>query len=78
MRGRVSVPIRPHQQANQLITLLSDGGEIVRDLQLYLNPPAEHILDWFHVGMRLTVLQQIAKGLPQTSAAPGSLGCIAP
>jgi hypothetical protein len=36
----------------------------VRDLQLYLNPHAEHLLDWFHVAMRLTVLQQTAKGLP--------------
>jgi hypothetical protein len=39
----------------------------VRDLQLYLNPQAEHLLDWFHVTMRLTVLQQTAKGLPPTA-----------
>jgi hypothetical protein len=51
-------------QLNQQITFLSDGGETVRDLQLYLNPQAEHLLDWFHVAMRLTVLQQTAKGLP--------------
>jgi hypothetical protein len=30
---------------NQQITFLSDGGDTVRDLQLYLNPQAEHILD---------------------------------
>lgn len=30
----------------------------------HLNPHAEHLLDWFHVAMRLTVLQQAAKGLP--------------
>jgi hypothetical protein len=52
-------------QLNQQITFLSDGGDTVRELQLYLNPQAEHILDWFHVTMRLTVLQQIAKGLPE-------------
>jgi hypothetical protein len=40
-------------------------GDTVRDLQLYLNPHAEHLLDWFHVAMRLTVLQQTAKGLPE-------------
>jgi hypothetical protein len=51
-------------QLNQQITFLSDGGDTVRELQLYLNPHAEHILDWFHVTMRLTVLQQTAKGLP--------------
>ena len=53
-------------QMNQQITFLSDGGDTVRDLQLYLNPHAEHLLDWFHLAMRLTVLQQTAKGLPQT------------
>ena len=51
-------------QLNQQITFLSDGGDTVRELQLYLNPYAEHLLDWFHVAMRLTVLQQTAKGLP--------------
>jgi hypothetical protein len=51
-------------QLNQQITFLSDGGDTVRELQLYLNPYAEHVLDWFHVAMRLTVLQQTAKGLP--------------
>lgn len=49
-----------------LRTFLSDGGETVRNLQLYLNPEAEHLLDWFHVTMRLTVLQQTAKGLPMS------------
>ena len=38
----------------------------VRNLQFYLNPQAEHLLDWFHVTMRLTVLTQTAKGLPET------------
>jgi len=40
----------------------------VRDLQLYLSPQAEHLLDWFHVTMRLTVLQQLRKELG--TAAP--------
>jgi hypothetical protein len=53
-------------QMNQQLTFLSDGGDTVRDLQLYLSPEAEHLLDWFHLAMRLTVLQQTAKGLPLT------------
>ncbi len=48
---------------NQQVTFLSDGGDTVRELQLYLNPQAEHLLDWFHVTMRLTVMNQFAKGL---------------
>ena len=37
---------------NQAVTFLSDGGDTVRDLQMYLNPQAEHLLDWFHISMR--------------------------
>jgi hypothetical protein len=36
-------------QLNQQITFLSDGEDAVRNLQLYMSPEAEHILDWFHV-----------------------------
>jgi hypothetical protein len=49
---------------NQTVTFMSDGGDTVRDLQYYLSPNAEHLLDWFHVTMRLTVMQQMTKGLP--------------
>jgi len=50
-------------QANQQVTFFSDGGDTVRRLPEYLSPNAEHILDWFHLTMRLTVLQQCASGL---------------
>lgn len=52
-------------QMNQDITFLSDGGDTVRDLQLYLSPFSEHLLDWFHITMRLTIMNQMAKGLPK-------------
>ena len=48
-------------QMNQQVTFLSDGGDNVRQLQLYLNPQAEHLLDWFHITMRFTVMNQMAK-----------------
>jgi len=54
-------------QNNQEITFLSDGGDSVRNVQLYLNPQARFILDWFHITMRLTVLGQFVKGLPSYS-----------
>mgnify|MGYP000447735847 CR=1 FL=1 len=62
-------------QMNQQVTFLSDGGETVRNLQRYLSPEAEHMLDGFHVTMRLTVLRQTAKGLPEhlPAAASGEL-----
>jgi hypothetical protein len=30
---------------------------------MYLNPQAEHLLDWFHISMRLTVMTQLAKSI---------------
>ncbi len=51
---------------NQQVTFFSDGAEDVRNIPLYLNPRAEHILDWFHPTMRLTTMTQTAKGLPET------------
>ena len=51
---------------------MSDGGENVRRVQEYLHPFSEHLIDWFHITMRLTVLQQQTKALqeeqPQTGA----------
>ena len=58
-------------QLNQQITFLSDGSDTVRDLQLYMSPEAEHILDWFHLSMKLTVLDQYAKGLVHCDAVLG-------
>jgi hypothetical protein len=52
-------------QTNQTITFLSDGGDTVRDLQFYYSPFSEHLLDWFHITMRITVMKQMVKGLPQ-------------
>ena len=55
--------------ANQAVTFLTDGADDVRDLPLYLNPDSEHLIDWFHVTMRLTVLAQMAKSLPGAALA---------
>ena len=45
------------------MVFLSDGGEDVRGVQAYLQPGSEHWIDWFHITMRLTVLQQQTKSL---------------
>jgi hypothetical protein len=50
--------MQPHQQ----IVFLSDGAETLRRLQQDIAPEAEHVLDWFHVTMRLTILRQMIKG----------------
>jgi hypothetical protein len=50
-------------QMNQQVVFLSDGGDTVRDMQTYLSPESEHLLDWFHITMRLTVMGQMVKGM---------------
>lgn len=50
------------------VTFMSDGGKNVRNLQYDMRPNAEHVLDYFHIAMRVTVMQQIARGLPQPFA----------
>ncbi len=58
-------------QENQQITFLSDGADNVRDLQFIMHPESDHVLDWFHLTMRLTVLNQFAKGLIKSDPIPG-------
>jgi hypothetical protein len=50
--------------ANQQVTFLTDGGEDIRDLPCYLNAQAEHLLDWFHLMMRITVMANITEPCP--------------
>lgn len=57
-------------QGNQQVTFVTDGGEEVRDLPLYLNPGPEHVLDWFHVTMRFTVMANMAKSLRPRPPGP--------
>ena len=57
-------------QANQQVTFLTDGGEDIRDLPCYLNPQAEHLLDWFHITMRITLMTTMTKSLPPPPPDP--------
>jgi hypothetical protein len=50
-------------QANQQVTFITDGAGDVRDLPMYLNPGSEHLIDWFHLTMRITVMANMAKSL---------------
>jgi hypothetical protein len=52
-------------QENQQVVFLSDGGEDIRQLRDYLHPNGEHVIDWFHITMRLTVLRQQTKALEE-------------
>jgi len=56
-------------EADQPVQFLSDGGETVRNLQMYISPQSEHWLDWFHITMRLTVMGQMRKGMNGVEAS---------
>ncbi|MGH9628496.1 MAG: ISKra4 family transposase [Bryobacteraceae bacterium] len=59
-------------QENQQVVFMSDGGENVRRMQEYLHPFSEHLIDWFHITMRLTVLQQQTKALQEERPETGA------
>jgi hypothetical protein len=58
-------------QANQDITFLTDGGEEIRSLTEGISPCSEHVLDWFHITMRITALGQFTKGVAQYDEEAG-------
>jgi hypothetical protein len=62
-------------QMNQEITFLSDGNDTLRALQLEISPKATHLLDWFHLTMKLTVLGQFGKGLVHCEVVLGEEIC---
>lgn len=59
-------------QENQQVVFLSDGGEDIRQVREYLHPNSEHVIDWFHITMRLTVLQQQTKVLEEARPEAGT------
>ena len=59
-------------QMNQHVEFLTDGGDTVRELPLYLVPESEHWLDWFHITMRLTVMGQVTRDWRQSRTRPQS------
>jgi hypothetical protein len=55
---------------HQPVTFVTDGGDTVRSWPKRLHPRAEHVIDWFHIAMRFTVLKQMAKGVSIPDASP--------
>jgi hypothetical protein len=64
--------ITGHAGENQQVVFMSDGVENVRRAQEYLHPSSEQLIDWFHITMRLTVLQQQTKALQEEHPETGA------
>jgi hypothetical protein len=58
-------------QENQQITFMTDGGDTVLNMARDMAPSFEHILDWFHITMRITVMHQYVKGLTHHNLVEG-------
>lgn len=54
------------------VCFMFDGGESLKKLQTYINPNAKHILEWFHITMKITVLQQYVKGVTNIDVENGT------
>src|SRR5215212_6280979 len=66
LRGRGATPHTP-------VTILSDGADGPRSLGEAASPgPSRHVLDWFHLAMRIHHVAQAAKGWPADT--PGERG----
>jgi hypothetical protein len=48
------------------VTVISDGADIMKRLPPLLPQPAVHIIDWFHIAMKLQPLQQISDCLARS------------
>lgn len=57
-------------QENQQVVFLSDGGEDIRQVREYLHPNSEHVSDWFHITMRLTVYSSRRRHWKNSSLKP--------
>lgn len=60
--------LRVNQESK--ITVLSDGDAGLRTVQWEVAPGSEHILDWFHVGMRFEHLLDASQAIPKGPMAP--------
>jgi hypothetical protein len=50
------------------VTIISDGAEIMKRLPKALPKPTAHIIDWFHIAMKIQPLQQVADHIGRTGS----------
>jgi hypothetical protein len=63
-RRRLTATLRAQRlRSGPKLAFLSDGEDSIRSLHLHLGPHARHMLDWFHLAMRLQRLRQFLVAL---------------
>src|SRR6266700_921727 len=54
------------------LSFLSDGEDSIRSLQWHLGPQSQHLLNWFHLAMRLQRLRHFLVGLTHLDKTVGT------
>lgn len=52
------------------VTVISDGAEILNRLPRAMPKPTTHIIDWFHIAMKIQPMQQIADHIVRSRSGP--------
>ncbi|WP_065011820.1 MULTISPECIES: ISKra4 family transposase [Mesorhizobium] len=52
------------------VTVISDGAEILKRLPRAMPKPTAHIIDWFHLAMKIQPMQQIADHIVRSQSGP--------
>lgn len=52
------------------VTVISDGAEILKRLPRAMPKPTTHIIDWFHIAMKIQPMQQIADHIVRFRSGP--------
>jgi len=50
------------------VTVISDGAEILKRLPRTMPKPTTHIIDWFHIAMKIQPMQQIANHMVRSQS----------
>ena len=58
-RTRVQRAVAEQGKSSDHLMVLTDGYSRLRDLQLSVLPRATHVLDWYHLTRRLSVLRNV-------------------
>ncbi|WP_246763607.1 ISKra4 family transposase [Rhizobium sp. 007] len=52
------------------VTVISDGAEILKRLPRAMPEPTAHIIDWFHIAMKIQPMQQIVNHIVRSQSSP--------
>jgi len=52
------------------VTVISDGAEVLKRVPRAMPKPTTHIIDWFHIAMKIQPMQQIADHIARSQPSP--------